>query len=181
MGSDIKMKNTVIIYSTTDGQTKRICERLVDQVGGETNVDLFCIKEKKKIDLQTYEKIVIGASIRYGKHNPLVYDFVEKNKQILLNKFTAFFTVNVVARKPQKNTPETNPYMKKFLALSKWQPTLLGVFGGRIIYPKYKFLDRLMIRLIMYITSGPTDVSETFEFTNWEEVDNFGRTILLAK
>ena len=175
------MKSTVIIYSSTDGQTKRICERLVGQIGDETNVDLFSIKDSAKINLEMYEKIVIGASIRYGKHSPLVYDFVEKNKHEFLNKFTAFFTVNVVARKPQKNTPETNPYIKKFLELSQWKPTLLGVFAGKIDYPQYKFLDRFIIRLIMYITGGPTDVSETFEFTNWGAVDHFGRTILSAE
>ena len=175
------MTNIVVIYSTTDGQTKKICDRLVRQLRSQSNVDLFSINENIKIDLESYEKIIIGASIRYGKHSPLVYDFVEENKQVLLGKFTAFFTVNVVARKPKKNTPETNPYMKKFLKFSKWQPTLLGVFAGRIDYPKYKFIDRLMIRLIMFITSGPTDISGTFEFTDWDEVDNFGHTILSAR
>ena len=175
------MQKTVIIYSTTDGQTKRICEQLVRQIESQTSVKLCSINEATQIDLESCEKIIIGASIRYGKHSPLVYDFIAKNKQILLKKFTAFFTVNVVARKPQKNTPETNPYMKKFLELSNWQPTFLGVFAGKIDYPKYKFLDRQMIRLIMYVTGGPTDVSGTFEFTNWDDVDKFGQAFLLAE
>ena len=40
------------------------------------------------------------------------------NKEILEKKSSAFFSVNVVARKPEKNTPETNPYMQKFLKIS---------------------------------------------------------------
>jgi len=30
-----------------------------------------------------------------------------------------------------------------------------------------------MIRLIMWITKGPTDISKTFEFTDWKKVDEF--------
>ena len=38
----------------------------------------------------------------------------------------------MVARKPEKNTPETNPYMKKFLKISNWKPNKLGVFAGKV-------------------------------------------------
>ena len=56
-------------------------------------------------DLHSYSKIVIGASIRYGKHSKEVYDFIKRNKQALDSKPNAFFSVNVVARKPAKNRP----------------------------------------------------------------------------
>ena len=119
-----------------------------------------------------YRKIVIGASIRYGKHNPLVYEFVKVNRDELQKKSTAFFTVNVVARKKEKNQPNTNPYMKKFLELSGWHPDKLAVFAGRIDYPSYRCLDRLII------TKGPTDTSQTYEFTDWNKVANFAKEVL---
>ena len=93
-------------------------------------------------------------------------------------KNTSFFTVNVVARKKEKNTPDTNPYMKKFLELSGWKPDNLGVFAGKIDYPKYGFFDRQIIRLIMYITKGPTDTSQTYEFTDWKKVEEFATEVL---
>ena len=75
-------------------------------------------------------------------------------------------------------TPETNPYMKKFLELSGWKPDKLGVFAGKIDYPKYGFFDKQIIRLIMLITKGPTDTSQTYEFTDWEKVREFSRQLL---
>ena len=68
--------------------------------------------------------------------------------------------------------------MKKFLKLSGWQPDKLAVFAGRIDYPSYRFFDRLMIRFIMLITKGPTDTSQTYEFTDWVKVDEFGEDVL---
>ena len=171
------MKKAVIIYSTTDGQTKNICIKLRGYSEKKNSIDLFSINEIEKINLQSYQKIILGASIRYGKHNPKVFDFVKNYKDILEKKDTAFFTVNVVARKIEKNTPETNPYMKKFLKKSGWKPEKLGVFAGKIDYPRYGFFDKQMIRLIMFITKGPTDTSQIYEFTDWDEVREFSRQL----
>ena len=66
----------------------------------------------------------------------------------------------------------------KFLELSGWQPDKLAVFAGRIDYPSYRFLDRLIIRFIMLITKGPTDTSQTYEFTDWNKVANFAKEVL---
>jgi menaquinone-dependent protoporphyrinogen oxidase len=88
-------------------------------------------------------------------------------------KNSAFFTVNVVARKPNKNSTDTNPYLKKFLNLTDWVPDIIGVFAGKIDYPRYGFWDRQIIRLIMYLTKGPTDTSKTYEFTDWNLVESF--------
>ena len=172
------MKNTLIIYSTTDGQTKRICDRLIDFSDKKKSITLCTIENAFEKSLDQYSKIVIGASIRYGKHNPLVYRFVKVNRKKLEKKQTAFFTVNVVARKKEKNKPNTNPYMKKFLELSGWQPNKLAVFAGRIDYPSYRFFDRLIIRFIMFITKGPTDTSQTYEFTDWKKVEKFAKEVL---
>ena len=172
------MTNTLIIYSTTDGQTKKICDRIKGFANRKSDITSLAIKDALQIDLAQYSKIIIGASIRYGKHNPLVYEFVKVNREKLEKKQTAFFTVNVVARKKEKNLPETNPYMKKFLELSGWKPSKLAVFAGRIDYPSYRFFDRLIIRFIMFITKGPTDVTQTYEFTDWKKVENFAKEVL---
>lgn len=170
--------NTLIIYSTVDGQTisicQRIAQRLVDAKHQVTVVDIKDVTQQQLIDA---EQIVMGASIRYGKHRPALYDFIATNQALITSKLNSFFSVNVVARKPEKNTPETNPYIQKFLQLSAWQPQLLAVFAGKIDYPKYGFFDKMMIRFIMWITKGPTDTSGTFEFTNWHKVDEFAKRL----
>ena len=106
-----------------------------------------------------------------------LFSFSKKYKSILDSKENAFFSVNAVARKPEKSDPETNPYLIKFMKQSVWQPKKLGVFAGKIDYPKYKFFDKHMIRFIMWITNGPTDINESFEFTDWSKVDDFAKDI----
>jgi len=166
--------HNLIIYSTTDGQTISIAEKIGEVL---ENSKVISIADAETLNLNDFETIVIGASIRYGKHKPEVYKFIKDNLGILDAKKNAFFSVNVVARKPEKNTPDTNPYMQKFLELSKWSPKSLSVFAGKIDYPQYKFVDKQMIRFIMWMTKGPTDINGTFEFTDWKKVESFAEEL----
>ena len=174
------MPGSLIIYSSTDGQTKIICEKIKSFSKNSESIKLISLEEANDFNLQSYEDIIIGASIRYGKHNKNLYKFISSNKETLEKKRSAFFSVNVVARKPEKNTPETNPYMKKFLKISNWKPDRLGVFAGKVNYPNYSFFDKYIIRLIMFITKGPTDTSKSFEFTDWSKVEDFARELSLS-
>ena len=172
------MSKIIIIYSTTDGHTREICSHLLKIIEKENNeVILISIEDENNINLNEFDKIIIGASIRYGKHSQKVYNFINKNLQILDKKSNAFFSVNVVARKPNKNQPETNPYLKKFLSQISWKPKELAVFAGKIDYKKYSMFDRYMIRMIMWITKGPTHPKTNIEFTDWNQVNKFGQLI----
>lgn len=172
------MAKVLILYSTTDGHTVEICKRLIatlEQRGD--SAELVNLKDGSTLEGREFDKIVIGASIRYGKHQPAVYDFIKRNQATLESHPNALFSVNVVARKPEKNTPETNPYLQKFLKQIDWQPQNLGVFAGKISYPDYGFVDKQMIRFIMWMTKGPTDTSAVVEFTDWNKVEEFGQMV----
>ncbi len=172
------MSRVLLAYSTTDGHTPRICERLrevIEQQGHAATV--VPLSQADALDLAAFDAVVIGASIRYGKHQPEVSQFIARHQALLESKANAFFTVNIVARKPNKNRPENNPYLIKFLRTISWKPKLLGVFAGKLDYPRYRFIDRQMIRFIMLITKGPTDPSVVVEFTDWQAVEEFGRQL----
>jgi len=172
------MSKILVAYSTTDGHTLRICERLQQVMALQGHAaTVVPLAQADALDLPGFDKIVIGASIRYGKHQPSVKQFIERHQALLESKGNAFFTVNIVARKPEKNQPDTNPYLIKFLRTLSWQPKLLGVFAGKLDYPRYRFVDRFMIRLIMLMTNGPTDPKAVIEFTDWQQVEAFGQRV----
>ena len=175
------MKRILIAYSTTDGQTKLICEKIKSVLDDTFIVDLQSIqniKENFEVLKKSFEHVIVGASIRYGKHSKDVYDFIRNNIDFLESSSNAFFSVNVVARKNEKNSSESNPYVKKFLKSTKWKPKNIDVFAGVVDYPAYNFFDKFMIRLIMWITSGPTDPKARFEFTDWDRVKRFAENLI---
>ncbi len=168
----------LVLYSTIDGHTREICERLqatLESSGLQVTLDELTAGSTP--NTSGFAAIVLGASIRYGKHRPEVTAFIKQHHEYLASTPSAFFSVNAVARKPAKQTPETNPYVRKFLTTIPWQPGLVGIFAGKIDYPSYSSFDKYMIRFIMWMTKGPTDVDGTFEFTDWDDVAAFARRV----
>jgi menaquinone-dependent protoporphyrinogen oxidase len=167
-----------LLYSTVDGHTLEICERLRDHLGQQGHaVTLRALQPGTSIEKGEFERIVIGASIRYGRHRSEVSAFIAQHLELLRATPSAFFSVNVVARKPQKRDPDTNPYVRKFLRGIAWKPALVAIFAGKIDYPRYGFFDRQMIRLIMWMTNGPTDPASTTDFTDWAQVEEFAHAV----
>ena len=172
------MSSLLIIYSTTDGHAKRIACFLRDRLNKNNNkIELHNVVDLKDIKLDIFDKVVVVASIRYGKFNKSLRQFVARYETYLNKTKTAFISINLIARKPEKNTPETNIYTKKYLKKTGWKPGLVCVIAGVLDYQKYGLFDRHIIRLIMKITGGPTDLASKTEYTDWEKLENFANEI----
>ncbi|WP_260261576.1 menaquinone-dependent protoporphyrinogen IX dehydrogenase [Vibrio intestinalis] len=168
------MKKALFLYSSREGQTQKILRYIEEQLS-EFECDLVDLHQLPAIDFEQYERVLIGASIRYGRLNKKLYQYIEANLAQFQSAKVAFFCVNLTARKEDqgKDTPEGSAYIKKFLTLSPWQPQLIGVFAGALYYPRYSWFDRTMIKFIMSMTGGETDTSKEVEYTNWEKVTLF--------
>ncbi|HUG99076.1 MAG TPA: menaquinone-dependent protoporphyrinogen IX dehydrogenase [Gammaproteobacteria bacterium] len=167
------MADILLLYASVYGHTKRICDRMRATLESSGHRVELVPLDAAAVDPASYDAILIGASIRNGKHNPAVMEFILRHQALLEAKPSGFFSVNLVARKPHKNTPETNPYVKAFVARSPWRPGLVGVFGGDLNYQRYSAFDRNVIRFIMWLTKGPTDPRTEAEYTDWDEVRRF--------
>lgn len=165
---------TLILFSSRDGQTREIASFIASRLT-ETgiNSDVINLHRATDIEWQHYDRVIIGASIRYGHFHASVAKFIKLNLEQIQTRANAFFSVNLIARKPDRRTPQTNGYTRKFLLSSPWQPTLCAVFAGALRYPQYRWFDRIMIQLIMKMTGGETDATKEIVFTDWQQVSFF--------
>ncbi|ABU69478.1 menaquinone-dependent protoporphyrinogen IX dehydrogenase [Vibrio campbellii] len=168
------MAKALFLYSSREGQTKKILHYIDEQLP-DFDCELVDLHNVEAMDFSQYDRVLIGASIRYGHLNKKLYQFIEKNLTQLEQSKVAFFCVNLTARKEdqEKDTPEGSAYIRKFLTKSPWKPTLIGVFAGALYYPRYSWFDRTMIKFIMSMTGGETDTTKEVEYTNWEKVALF--------
>ncbi|CNC94672.1 protoporphyrinogen oxidase [Yersinia frederiksenii] len=165
----------LILYSSRDGQTKTIASYIAKELSVVATCEIQDLAEVDQIDLSQYQQVMIGASVRYGHFNQSLSKFVNKHVEQLNQMPSAFFAVNLTARKPEKRSPQTNAYLRKFLLSTPWQPTLCTVFAGALRYPRYRWIDRIMIQLIMRMTGGETDTSKEVEYTDWQQVSSFAQ------
>lgn len=175
------MSRTLLLYSSVYGLSRRICERIQELLRAQGRDAEVRALTEPGLDLEAFDAIVVGASIKHGKHHPSVLEFIRRHQRTLESKPSALFSVNLVARKPHKNTPDTNPYLRRLVAQSPWKPKLQGVFAGELDYSRYGPIDKHMMRLVMWVNRGPTDFATKVQFTNWDEVERFaGRVAQLG-
>jgi len=56
------MINSLIIYSSTDGHTKMICERIINFSNQEDKVKIISLSEAAKLNLSKFNKIIIEGN-----------------------------------------------------------------------------------------------------------------------
>ena len=54
------MKKTAVIYSSTDGHTVKICEKIIEIIKHESIISLSSIEEADSLDLESFDFILVG-------------------------------------------------------------------------------------------------------------------------
>lgn len=165
----------LVLYSSCEGQTLKIAKHIVAKLPQEQlTVDYQNLAQiPQSVNWSDYDKVLIGASIRYGKFRPHLYALLAKHQQQLAKLPVAFFGVCLTARKPEKSTPETSVYMKKLNLRAQWMPKTQAIFAGALLYSRYTWWQTRLIQMIMKMTGGSTDTSQDIELTDWSKVDDF--------
>ncbi|TJZ71012.1 menaquinone-dependent protoporphyrinogen IX dehydrogenase [Chitiniphilus eburneus] len=170
------MNELLICHATHDGLSRRIAERVAEH---PAILGLSCCRYDLAVappDVERLEEaaaVVLVAAVRYGHHLPAAESFVQRHRDLLARKPVALASVNLVARKPGRDTPDGNPYLRKWLARHRLNPAVATAFAGALDYARHGWLDRLMIRAIMRMTGGPTDPASRIEYTDWARVGAF--------
>jgi menaquinone-dependent protoporphyrinogen oxidase len=169
-----------LYYATRDGQSRRIAthvsQRLQDRGIDAPPRDLAGTP-LQMADLAGSDAIVLIASVRYGHHLDEAEAMLRLYASLASPPPLALASVNLTARKPGKDSPTGNAYLRKWIARHKVTPALATAIAGRLDYPRYGWLDRQMIRLIMKMTGGPTDPTTVVEYTAWDAVDRFAAAV----
>jgi menaquinone-dependent protoporphyrinogen oxidase len=61
----------------------------------------------------------------------------------------------------------------RFLRDTGWRPLQTRAIAGALLYSKYNFILRLLMKHIARKAGGDTDTSRDYEYTNWRALDDF--------
>ncbi len=169
-----------ICVATHDGHSERIgqhvCRRLTEH-GVAAELHVLPSATLTPAVLADSPMVAVIAAVRYGHHLPQAMEFLSRYNEISPTPPLAFVSVNLTARKPNRQTAEDSPYVRKTIAKFKLRPVIACAIAGRLDYPRYGWFDRQIIRFIMALTGGPTDGVSTIEYTQWDRVDGFADAI----
>lgn len=168
------MASFLVAYGTGEGQTAKVADRIVATLGDRghdaTAVDIT--EGAEDVAASEYDAVLVGASVRVGKHQGAVVDFVTENREALSVRPTAFFQVSL-ASASDRGVEQAAEYVESFLSKTGWNPDRIAQFGGALRFSEYGFLTRLAMKLIAKRRLPGVDTTRDTEFTDWNAVEDF--------
>jgi len=172
------MASILVCYGTGEGQTRKVARRIAGTLEdrGHTATVVNADDCPPEFDVDDFDAALVGGSIHAGRHQASVRSFVGANRDGLLGRPSGFFQVSRFSAAPDRERQElAKSIADDLFSETGWYPDLLGLFGGAIRYSMYGFVKRQMVRWWARRTTGDTDTSRDYEYTDWNAVERFAR------
>ena len=166
------MANVLIVYGTTGGQTRKIAGRmaeLVSEYGHAATV--MDAASNERVPRGRYDAVIVAASVHRLRHQASAARFVRRNLAWLRHLPAAFFSVSLsAAGKEPWQHEDARRRADAFLRETRWRPGMVRLVAGALLYTRYGFATRWIMKRIARRAGGDTDTSRDHEYTDWEQL-----------
>ncbi|MBE9609126.1 flavodoxin domain-containing protein [Chitinilyticum piscinae] len=159
----------LVLCASRLGHARRVAEQILAAGGGCAAEwqDLLAGPPQPTRPLAEYERILVVASVRYGRFPLSLQRFVLLHHAELTAANAALVGVCLVARKPGKQDAAGNAYLRHLLQRTGWQPRHCIAVAGELRMPAYALWQRYMLQLIMRLTGSPVSRDTVHDYTDW--------------
>lgn len=173
--------NVLVLYSSTEGQTKKVAERVAAQVKtAGHNADTYDMgSEQKAPALPAWDAVVVAASVHQGFHQESATNFVAAQAGALNLKKSAFISVSLSAAM-EDGRAEAQGYVDRFLETTGWKPDVSLLLAGAVRLSSYDYFERQVMKYIIAQKGVAHDVAVDYECTDWTELETFIESFLDA-
>ena len=121
-----------------------------------------------------FDLVLIGGSVHQSRYQNTIKHYVKEHYQYLNEIKSGFFSVSLAAASnDEESWKELEEITNDFLEDTEWRPTSVEQVAGALLYSKYDFFKRFIMRLIARHEGGNTDTSEDYEYTDWSKLKTF--------
>ena len=177
------MARILVLYGTTDGQTRRIANRIAEVLIrlGEQPELVDSAAAPPELAPGDFDAAIVLGSVRMGKHQQALADFVRKFRLELDAIPNAFVSVSLSAARDRPAAKrEVMKTFQHFTQATGWRPNAEVAVAGALPYTQYTLRIRLVMKLISWMMGGDTDTSRDYEYTDWAQVEDFARRFASA-
>ena len=165
----------LIVYGSSYGQTAKIATRLAELLT-DRDMEVTLLRGDQVpagFSLDSYDGVLVGASLIGGSYQDYIGGFVRANRDALDRLHSAFFAVSGSAGSPDLDARAgATTSMELFLAECGWRPSLTASIAGAMAYSRYGVVLRAMMRRTAR-QNGETDTRRDREYTDWLQVRRF--------
>jgi menaquinone-dependent protoporphyrinogen oxidase len=173
-----------VFFATREAHTKRIAEHIASSLRAHGfDVDVLDVRRTLPFSPADYAGAILAASVHSGNHEPEMVKFVKRHRAELERIATAFLSVTLseagaerIEASPAEHAQfvrDVNLMLDRFFQQTKWHPTRVKPVAGALLYTRYNFLLRLIMKRIARKAGSGTDTSRDYEYTDWAGLDHF--------
>jgi len=178
------MKQFGVFYATHEGHTGRIAAHVAERLENRGfHVQIRNLKDHPDLKIEDYEAVILASPVHAGNHDPSMTRFVKKHLNELERVPAAFLSVTLSEAGAERTsaTPEEHARfeadVRKMLDIFQkqtgWKPKHVKPVAGALLYTKYNFLIRFIMKRIARKAGAATDTSRDYEYTDWAGLDRF--------
>jgi len=166
--------NVLIVYGTTEGQTRKIAEWTAAHACERGHqVELRdSATPMSDLNLETFHAFIIAASVHQKHHQETITNFVIAHHELLNAKPSAFISVSLSAVLEEGRT-EAQKYVDRFISVTEFQPRMTLLLGGALRFTEYDYFQEQIIKFIVMKRSGVPSTGRDREFTDWDTLAGF--------
>jgi menaquinone-dependent protoporphyrinogen oxidase len=177
------MKPVAVLYGTREGHTAKIASSVADtlrarRIGVEVKNLAY-----GPVDPLRYAAVIVASPVHIGRHEPAVIQFVRDHRRDLAAIPVAFLSVllaqagvemaDLPAERRAQASAEVQQVLERFFTETGWRPERVKPVAGALLYSKYNFFIRMVMKWIAWRSGGSTDTSRDHIYTDWASLDRF--------
>jgi menaquinone-dependent protoporphyrinogen oxidase len=173
------MSRLLLLYATREGQTAKIAVRIAERLtdAGHT-VEVVNAADKpatENIAIETYDRIIFGASMHAGGLEREITRFISSRKAAIETIPRSLFVVllSAATKDPEVREKTLADAREKIDASIEVTFDEVELLAGALLYSKYSWPMKWIMRRIARQAGGDTDMSRDYEYTDWEQVDAY--------
>ncbi|MCC7252573.1 flavodoxin domain-containing protein [Hyphomicrobium sp.] len=173
--------NILLLYSSTEGQTKKVADRVASIVraAGHEILVHHMSSDQAPPPIGSFDAVICAASVHQGYHQESATDFVSAQAAELGRKPTAFISVSLSAAMDD-GREEAQHYVDRFVEATHWSPTMTLLLGGAVRLSGYDYFERQVMKHIIMQRGVAHDLNVDYECTDWTALETFVRDFLDA-
>jgi menaquinone-dependent protoporphyrinogen oxidase len=161
----------LILYGTTEGQTRKIAEFIAKQLRdlGDTVTLADATGETNMIDVRAFDAAILAASLHAGQYQRPLIHFARANHAWLNLMPSAFISVSLSAAGSDPDELKgIADCAGRFKSETNWTTPEVQHVAGAFRFAEYDFFKRWVMKLIAWEKDIKVEPGKDLELTNWE-------------
>ncbi|MCR9137539.1 MAG: protoporphyrinogen oxidase [Alphaproteobacteria bacterium] len=161
--------NILLVYGSTEGQTRKIAEFCAERLGAAGHVVDLRDSRRRMVDLElsAFDMVILAGSVHQKTHQESLANFTIAHRKALKSVPTLLISVSL-AIAFENGEAEARGYTDSFAEYVGFEPTGVVLVAGALKFDEYDYYMNQIVEHVVLENRG--EIEGDREFTDWDKL-----------